>query len=422
MPTRIRIGIKIGRPVGVALAGTLVGALAVTLALGACSDVLNVENPGAIEEINLQSPEAVPSFVIGMSGDLSNALDELVRITGIASDELAHGGSYTGEGLWYRGIINPDDIDSQWALMQRARWVAEHGIEHMKTVPNFDYDADPVAARANLLAGFADRLLGENVCKAVIDGGPAESDSVHFQRAQAYFTEAIRIAQVKNDVNIINAAYGGRASVRAALGDWAGAVSDAQQVPAAFVYYAVFSTNSTRENNSLVQETYVRREFTVYNTPWAKVFNDPRVPWDTVKTSAGKVQTGQDGKTPFFRQRKYAELGADVPLTKGTEMLMLRAEAALRGGDIPGAFDLINQQRAQYKLAALVAPTDITAAWQTLEKEYGAVVWLEARRLWQLRRWNAASGPSHSSFLDGRAKCIPVSREEMQSNPNAAGG
>jgi hypothetical protein len=357
-----------------------------------------------------------------MSGDLSNALDEIVRISGIASDELAHGGSYTGEGLWYRGIIKPDDINDQWALMQRARWVSEQGIARIKQLPNYAYDTDAQAARANLLAGFADRLLGENVCKAVIDGGPVQSDSAYFQRAQGYFTEAIRIAQAKNVVDVLNAAYGGRASVRASLGDWAGAVTDAQQVPVGFVYNALFSTNSTRENNSLVQETYVRREFTVFGTQWAQVFNDPRVPWDTIKTSSGAIQKGQDGKTNFFRQKKYTDLGSDIPLTKGTEMLMLRAEAALRSGDIAGAFTLINQQRAQYRLAALATPTDLTAAWQTFEKEYGAVVWLEGRRLWQLRRWQAATGPAHNGFLDGRAACIPISLAEMQSNPNAAGG
>jgi SusD family. len=399
-------------------------ALIAAIGLTACSDTLSVTNPGPIPDALLQSVESVPSFVGGMSGDLSNALDELVRISGIASDELAHGGSYTGEGLWYRGIIRPEDINDQWALMQRARWVAETGITRIKAIPGYTYDTDPTAARANLLAGFANRLLGENVCKAVFDGGPIESDSAHFQRAQTYFTEAIRIAQAKNTVDVLTAAYGGRASVRAALGDWAGAVADAQQVPASFVYNALFSTNSFRENNSLVQETYVRREFTVFNTQWAQVFNDPRVPWDTIYTSSAKtaIQKGQDGKTNFFRQRKYTDLGSDIPLVKGTEMLMLRAEAALRANDIPGAFTLINQQRAQYKLAALTPPIDLTTAWQTLEKEYGAVVWLEARRLWQLRRWSVDAGPAHSSFLAGRASCIPISQQEQQSNPNAAGG
>jgi starch-binding outer membrane protein, SusD/RagB family len=398
--------------------------LIAAVGLAACSDMLSVTNPGPIADVSLQTPEAVPGFVAGMSGDLSNALDELVRITGIATDEIAHGGSYTGEGLWYRGIIRAEDIDGQWALMQRARWVAESGITRIKALPGYTYDSDPAAARANLLAGFANRLLGENVCKAVFDGGPVESDSAHFQRAQAYFTEAIRIAQAKNVLDVLTAAYGGRATVRASLGDWTGAVADAQQVPTAFTYNALYSTNSTRESNSLVQETYVRREFTVFSTQWAQVFNDPRVPWDTIYTNSARttVQKGQDGKTNFFRQRKFPDLGSDIPLVKGTEMLMLRAEAALRANDIPGAFTLINQQRAQYKLAALTAPADLPTAWKTFQKEYGAVVWLEARRLWQLRRWGADAGPAHTTFLDGRASCIPISQEETQSNPNLAGG
>jgi hypothetical protein len=409
---------------GRTLAFGLTAALGVVLTLGACSDILEVENPGPIEDSQLQTAAAVPGFVTGMSGDLSNALDEIVRISGIASDELAHGGSYAEEGLWYRGIINADDINGQWSLMQRARWVAESGIARMKTLEGFTYDTDPSSARANLLAGFANRLLGENVCQAVFDGGPVESDSAHFQRAEQQFTEAIRIAQARNVVDVLTAAYGGRASVRSALGNWTGAVADAQQVPAGFVYLARYATNSTRENNSVVQETYVRREFTVFGTQWAQVFNDPRVPWDTLYTSAARtvVQKGQDGKTNFFRQRKYPDLAADIPLTKGAEMLMLRAENALRNGDIPGAFTLINQQRAIYLLTPLATPADLTVAWRTLQREYGAVVWLEARRLWQLRRWQVATGPAKANFLDGRATCIPVSEQERQSNPNAVGG
>jgi hypothetical protein len=405
--------------------GGRVAALLAGLALGACSNVLDVSNPGPIEDAKLQTADAVPGFVTGMSGDLSNALDEMVRISGIASDELAHGGSYTGEGLWYRGIIKPEDVNDQWALMQRARWVAEAGIERIKALPDYQYDTQAPAARANLLAGFANRLLGENVCSAVIDGGPVESDSVHFTRAEGYFTEALRIAQAANVVELINASYAGRASVRSALGNWAGAVTDAQQVPVGFVYSAPFSTNSTREINSLVTETSTRRAVTVFGTQWAQVFGDPRVPRDTIYTGSGAtraIQKGQDGKTNYFRQRKYTDQGADVALVRGTEMLMLRAENALRANDIPGAFALINQQRTQYQMATLAAPTDITAAWRTLQKEYGAVVWLEGRRLWQLRRWEAAAGPAHTTFLTGRASCIPISRQEMQSNPNIGTG
>lgn len=396
--------------------------LAGAISLIGCHGFLDVQNPGPIQDTSLYTPDAVPALVIGMSADLSDIYSFIVRIDAIASDEMGHGGSYTPEGLWVRGIIRPEDVNDYWARMQRIRYEAESGVERMKNIKGFNYDTDANAARANLLGGFANRLLGESVCQAVINDGPAQSDSVYFQRAEGMFTEAIRIAgAATNASDILTAAYAGRASVRAWQGNWTQAVQDAQQVPTNFVYNAIYSTNSTRENNSLVQETYVRREFSLFGTMWAQVFKDPRVPWDTIKTSSGAIQTGQDGKTPYFRQAKYTSLGSAIPLVKGTEMLLLQAEAALRNNDITTAFTLINQERAFYKMSALTAPADLPSAWQTLEFERGAVVWLEARRLWDLRRWYVDPGPAHNDFLNGRDKSIPISLAEYQTNVNLAG-
>jgi len=392
-------------------------ALAGALTAVACN--LDVTNPGPIADVSLLTPDAVPSLVTGMSSDLSNIYDEITRISSIAGDESGHGGSYGNEGLWVRGIIRPDDVNGLWSGLHQIRFEAESGVDRMKSMAGFNYDNSPLSARANLFAGMANRTLGEMVCEAVFDNGPAQDYKVHFSRAETYLTEAIRIAQAATGAtDILNASYAGRAAVRAAQGNWAAAVTDAALVPASFVYNAFFSTNSTRENNSLVQETYVRREFSIFGTQWAQVFKDPRVPWDTIKTTGGAIQKGQDGLTNFFRQAKYKDLGADIPIAKGTEMLMLRAEYALRNGDIPGTFTLINQQRAIYAMTPLTAPADIATAWTTLEKERGAVLWLEGRRLWDLRRWYDDTGPAHNAFLNGRDKCIPISLNELQTNPN----
>ena len=404
------------------LACRLAGSALVLGALLACKGALEVQNPGPIKDELLDTPEAVPGFVAGMSGDLSATLDEIVRLTGVASDDISHGGSYAGEGLWVRGIINEEDVNGQWAGMQRARWTAESGIERIKRIPGYTrYDTDSVTARANLLAGFANRLLGENVCSTTIDGGPEQPYTIHFSRAEAYFTEALRITGPTGFATIRNAAYGGRASVRAWQGKWAEAVADAALVPDNFTYFAIYSTNSTRERNELVFETNNRREYTVFNSQWAQVFKDPRVPWDTLYTNASKtaIQKGQDGRTNYFLQKKYVDLGADIALVKGAEMLVLRAEERLRNNDIPGAFTFINRARAVYTgLTPLAVPATLAEAWRILQKERGAVTWLEARRLWDLRRWNAETGDAHNSFLDTRAKCIPISREERLANPN----
>jgi hypothetical protein len=395
------------------------------LALTACN-FFDVQNPGPIADADLNKATAMPGLVTGMAFDLSRAVDELDYDLTVMSDELYHGGSYAQPGLFTRGIIRPEDVNAEWGAAHRARWVAESGIERMKTVLGADFDKSALASRAYIYAGLSNRLLGENMCQAVFDGSAPEDHKAHFSRAETQFTEALRIAAtltgaIRDSLN--RAAYGGRASVRAAQGKWAEAVTDAQNVPTSYVFVAPFSTNTTAENNNLVFETNNRREFTVYNTQWAKnPKTDPRVPWDTIRTTSGGLQTGQDGRTPFFQQRKLVGLGADIPMVKGTEMLMLRAEAALRNNDVAGAMALINQQRAFLGTSASPLPpltaTTAAEAWPILQKERGAVLWLETRRFWDLRRWNAEAAPIKNTFLDNRDKCIPISENETQSNPN----
>jgi len=409
---------------GTQIARTAVAAAVALLA--ACGDLLDVENPGSLADADLNIPGAMPGLVTGMSFDLSRGLDEVLQNSNIMADDLYHGGSYGPQGLFNRGIIEKEDVDGMWGEMHRARWVAENGIERMQDVLGAGFETSPLAVRAYIYAGFSNRILGEHVCDGVIDGGPREPHTVHFERAEEQFSEAIRLAANITSASLrdslLRAAYGGRASVRAWLGNWTEAAADAALVPTSYVFLAIYSTNTPAENNDLVFETNNRLEYTVYNTQWAQVFNDPRVVWDTVKTTSGAVQVGQDGRTPFFRQRKYIGLGADVPLTKGTEMLMLRAEERLRAGDVPGAMGFLNQQRAFYSttqkpLPALTATTQ-AEAWPILQKERAAVLWMEGRRLWDLRRWNAEPAPIKNSFLDARDKCIPVSENEEQSNPN----
>jgi hypothetical protein len=385
-----------------------------TLATAGCE----VTNPGPIADEELNVPAAVPGLVTGMSADLSVALGPLQEISGIVGDDMYHGGSYTAEGLWNRGIIRPEDMDGNWARMQRARWVAEEGIERMKSIAGYTYGNDTLSVRANLLHGFANRMLGEHMCEAVFDGGPAESFTQYFVRAEAAFTEALTIATKINNTSGKNAALAGRAQARAALGKWAEAAADAAQVPITFSYLGRFSTNTTRENNSFVSETWVRREYTVFSTQWAQTFGDPRVLWDTIKTSSGAIQKGQDGKTNYFRQRKFTDLGADVALAKGAEMRLIEAEAALRAGDLNAAWVKVNAARAAYSMAALPVPATIAAAWPIFQKERAATLWNEARRFWDLRRFYTEQPPLKITFLEGRDKCFPISAEERDANPN----
>lgn len=146
--------------------------------------------------------------------------------------------------------------------------------------------------------------------------------------------------------------------------------------------------------------------------------NDPRVPWQIVLDAGGEVEKGQDGETDFFQQLKFLTEDDDIPLTHGTEMLILRAEARLRGGDLTGMTALLNLARDQYGLAPLAGPATVADAWPVLRFERAATLWLEGRRLFDLRRWEEEGGVVADPFSQGRDTCFPISDEESRVNTN----
>lgn len=391
-------------------AATLFAAVATTTLLGACD--FEVTNPGPLLDEDLNTPNAMPALVNGMGGDLSVAIGEYLTRGSLAGFELVHSGNFAAERRFNAGTIGPEDVNGDWARMQTARFVAENGLERMKTVLGTAFETSTLTPRAYLYAGFANRFLGENVCEAVINGGARQPSSEHFVRAESLFTRALTIATALNNTALANAARGGRAQVRAWQGKWTDAAADAALVPVAFRHNAIFSTNTTRENLGLAVQTINRREVTVWNTTWV-ADRDVRTPYDTVRTGS-VITKGQDGTTNFFRQRKYLTIGDPVALVRGTEMLLIRAEAALRANDVTNAMTFINQERASFTLPALTATT-VDQAWTILQRERGAVLWLEGRRLWDLRRWLAEG---RNTTLQGRSTCVPISQEELAVNQN----
>ena len=396
--------------------GSLV--VAVALAVSACSGMFDVEAPGRIADENLNDADAAPGIVTGMSYDLAGAMNAGNDLIALASGELYHGGSYNWAEV-PRGVITDEDANGTWGSMMQARWVTEHGLERLKSsLKPEEFAKSPLVARAYLLGGFANRLIGENVCQTVIDGGAPEPNTVEFDRGIEKFTKAIETgtAAGSSASDIVTAAYGGRASLKAWKNDWAGAVADAVKVPTAFSYQAILMTEGL--SNTLAYETHDRYEYTVFGTEFASRPNDTRAPWKIVYLANGKVATGANGSTPMYQQQKYEDHGSDIPLVKGTEMLALRAEAALRSNDIAGAIGLLNQARAAANMPTLTTPASLTEAWDILHAERGAITWLENRRFWDERRWFAETGPAHFDFLKDRDKCIPISKNEKDANPN----
>src|SRR5207244_1757574 len=87
--------------------------------------------------------------------------------------------------------LSVDNPDRVWDSAQQARWVAEDAVRRFRDVMGAQFDSYDLGAKALLYAGYANRLLGENMCEAVIDGGAPSDYKDYFRRAESALTEAI---------------------------------------------------------------------------------------------------------------------------------------------------------------------------------------------------------------------------------------
>jgi hypothetical protein len=292
---------------------------------------------------------------------------------------------------------------------------------------------------AYVYAGFANRVLGENMCDAVIDGGGKLPNATYFTRAESLFTKAIAItaptpstaATQTTIATQATAAYAGRAQARVFLGKWAEAVDDAGHVTIGFTYnmpYYNIGDDAQRNRIAWSIGNTPYRAHTEWNTwyyDYSTATKDPRVPI-TITTLQGDAAIDCCGKVPFYPEAKMSTSASPFRLAGGREMRLIEAEAKLRASDVAGAVALMNTVRSNAGTTAITATTS-DEAWRLLKRERGIELWLETRRLGDLRRWKAANTPGAldplesvgtASHLKQQDLCFPISTSEQQTNPN----
>ena len=111
-------------------------------------------------------------------------------------------------------------------------------------------------------------------------------------------------------------------------------------------------------------------------------------------------------------------------------MRLIEAEAKLRANDVAGAMTLINTVRTNAGTTTITAST-LDEGWRLLKRERGIELWLETRRLGDLRRGKTANTPGAldslevvgpASHLKQQDLCFPISTSEQQTNPNLQKG
>jgi len=433
---------------------TIFGGTALVLFATAACDT-TVTNPGPVQDEFLADRNAASAMVNGAGRALSSGMN-WISYTGAAVAREIHPAGSTGSfgisARWQNGELNGDDADlnTHWEQAQRARWLAEETLRRLETVgpPPAGSLQTPVQyanalMQAYVYAGYANRVLGENMCAAVIDGSGELPVATFFTRAESLFTKAVAVTggTPATVTTLTNASYAGRAAARVHLGKWTDAVTDAGQVAIGFVYNMPYfnlgqddqrnrifwAAGNTRESGSAY------RAHTQWNTwyyDYRVATSDPRVPI-TVTTLQGDAAIECCGKVSWYPEAKHNASNSPIRLASGREMRLIEAEAKLRSSDIAGAFALINSVRTNAGTTALTVPTTIDDAWRLLKRERGIELWLEARRLGDLRRWKANNTPGAldplesvgpAAHLTSQDLCFPIARSERETNPNLRGG
>ena len=433
-----------------------VAALLVT-AIAGC----DVTNPGPVNDEFLNLNEAHAAMVNGAQRQLTWGFNWIVMHTAHSARELVASGQ-TGPGgvltTAQNGQLLPQDggINEVWEATHQGRWIAEDAIRRFT---DSDLTSDVNASTlvdAYLWAGYANKILGENMCLSVFDGGPSGNASLHSERAEQHFTSALA-AGPNTDQRL--AALAGRASTRVFLEDWAGAVSDANEVPLGYTKFIEVDATSAEVTENVIWagkfEAYGIRAQTVHFTWFFDYFTDtgdPRAAWAQLFDGdpthlIGSANLTGFGSVPWsFPSNKHTTGGEDIRLAGGTEMVLIRAEALLRDNNMQGAMDLINGIRTAViseTTNATLEPwpaTNMEEAWTALKRERAIEFWLEGKRMADIRRWSghnltfespptqivpgSLDWPDFENLLgfffqqNKPSKCFPIPDDELDTNLN----
>ncbi len=407
------------------------------LAVAACSEITDLEqsNPGEIDAGDVYRPANAQTLVNGMRSDFECAYMRVVTGGGMLSDEISAAIAssvtfdYDRRSLLpthpYAGGCGGAQLPGIYTSLSRARGSADTTYHRMT-----DWSVEDVPERERLLGelatygGWTLSLMGEHMCTAAIDVGPELSSEQLFSEALSRFDVGMGHAQAAGDETTRLLALLGRARAHLHLGNHAQAEEDASAIPADFRVVTTPSATDTRLQNIVyvhinqsdfgtVGETF--RDLTLDGEP------DPRVQ----VTDAGR--TGTAG-VQIWTPDKYPSTTAPIPIARYAEAQLIIAEARVAADDLPGAAAAINAARNSSGRSDMPEfdPTGMTAdqVMEQLEEERRRELFLEGRRLWDVRRLDQPLIPAPGEPYErgggvyGDQRCFPLPDVERNNNPN----
>ena len=417
----------------------------------ACNEFLSADNPGAIEEPDLNSIGYASLLANGPIFAFQAAHDDVAYWNGQFTDELVNRGNnnpFIEEGQIDRRELYSDMSYINaflYAPLQRARYSGEDAAARLKVILGDSASRDLRVARSLAYAGYSYVYLGEMMCVTPIDLGAPKSSEEIFADALARFAEAITTATAARDYALgltpANTALAAAAdsvrhfalvgSARAALNrnETAQAIGFATQVPNGFEFRSYYSANSAGENNRTWNRLTVGSNAWLLGTPFEAMADDPRVPRILGTTSRAGTPLSPSSYSTFTNAIPGADFTAasTVRIASGLEARYIVAEAQ---GATPATLTFVNERRA----AGLQAPVALAgdALMAELRDQRSRDFYLDNHRLGDLRRYKqyhnvdlfpkGAYPGSATQVYDETITCWPLPRNEINDNPNIPNG
>lgn len=399
----------------------LTGALAMTLGLAACSNLLDVQFPGQIPTDRIGDPTLAAVLTRSAIGDFECAYSNYMSGSSVHSDEYETSNSNVPLANWGERTITPDENDyaigtcegnfGMYLTLHTARFQAEDVFNKLSAWT--DAQVAPVGNRTSFMAqvktygAYTYLLFGEGFCQVSYDGGAPQAPAVSLGLAETKFGEAIALAQQANNTDMLNLARVGLARTKMDLKKWAEAATVAASVAPNYTKNADRGQESARRWNKLWRLAEQQGAYTV--APAYRALNDPRAP--VVDAGRGAFNS----EVRLWVNRKYTSLTSPMRIASTIEANLIRAEALAQQNQPAAAMAILNARRAEVNLPPLVANTQAEAVAAVIDERRKELSFEGGHRLNDLLRyqisWKTGANP-FTARLYGTTTCWPQPTRE----------
>lgn len=256
-------------------------AAAFAVGAAACSDdFLQVSNPNVIDADEVDPAASAATLAASVQQNFATAYGTFIQFSSHFTGEtyiMETSGAQNEYGRREVSELNGQNT-AMWRDMQLA--VASGKLLLDLTLPNPTTNIH--IARAASFRGWAMLFLGSEFCTGTVSSGPEVNNNAMLDSAIVWFTKAIDVGTANasaDGLNIARASLVGRARAKLQKGDKAGAVADANAVPAGFNFNLTYQddlANRARLSNALWRGTVDR---SVISVPPYYQTTDPRIPF-----------------------------------------------------------------------------------------------------------------------------------------------